>query len=220
MCGCGDAVAIRTDLGARGAVELLRVTFRVSGNEIPLDHGYAVFSAVSRLVPEIHANRQVAIAPIRGVFKAPTALMLAPFSRLNLIAPLALVPDLFLLSGKLLPIGGSPVLLGRMVLSPIAPCESVGSRLVVFSFPEGLEITEETFGAEVHRQLILLDLQAKPALGKRRVFRVKNVKQVGYGLRFDDLRAVDSMRLQTEGLGGHRRFGCGVFTPIKKMTTP
>src|SRR5580658_6695553 len=49
MCGCGDAVVTRTDLGGRGAVELLRVTFPVSGSEIPLDHGYAVFSAVSRL---------------------------------------------------------------------------------------------------------------------------------------------------------------------------
>jgi CRISPR-associated protein Cas6 len=200
-------------------VELLRVTFPVSGSEIPLDHGYAVFSAISGLVPEIHANRQVAIAPIRGVFKAPTTLTLAPFSRLTVITPLTLVPDLFVLSGKLLTIGGSPVLLGRMVLTPIAPCESVGSRLVVFSFPEGLEINEENFGAEVRRQLGLLDLQAKPALGKRRVFRVKNVKQVGYGLRFDDLRPLDSLRLQTEGLGGHRRFGCGVFSPIRKEIT-
>ena len=49
-------------------MELLRVTFPVSGSEIPLDHGYAVFSAVSQIVPEIHANRVVAIAPIRGVF--------------------------------------------------------------------------------------------------------------------------------------------------------
>jgi CRISPR-associated protein Cas6 len=200
-------------------VELLRVTFPVSGSEIPLDHGYAVFSAISRLVPEIHANREAAIAPIRGTFKAPRSLTLAPFSRLSLIAPLSLVPDLFILSGKLLTIGESPVLLGRMVLSPIAPCESVGSRLVVFSFPDGLEITEENFEAEVRRQLSLRDLQAKPAVGKRRVFRVKNVKQVGYGLRFDDLRPVDSLRLQSEGLGGHRRFGCGVFSPIRKVNT-
>jgi len=130
-------------------VELLRVTFPVSGSEIPLDHGYAVFSAISGLVPEIHANRQVAIAPIRGVFKAPTTLTLAPFSRLTVITPLTLVPDLFVLSGKLLTIGGSPVLLGRMVLTPIEPCGSVGSRLVVFSFPNGLEINEENFGTEV-----------------------------------------------------------------------
>ena len=143
-------------------MELLRITFPVSGSEIPLDHGYAVFSAISGLVPEIHANRRVAIAPIRGVFKAPTTLTLAPFSRLTVITPLTLVPDLFVLSGKLLAIGGSPVLLGRMVLTPIAPCESVGSRLVVFSFPEGLEINEENFGTEVRRQLGLLDLQVKP----------------------------------------------------------
>src|SRR5271166_5279815 len=107
----------------RGTVELLRVTFPVNGSEIPLDHGYAVFSAVSGLVPEIHANRQVAIAPIRGVFKAPTTLTLAPFSRLTLITPLSLVPDLFVLSGKVLAIGESPALLGRMMLSPITPCE-------------------------------------------------------------------------------------------------
>ena len=148
-------------------MELLRVTFPVSGSEIPLDHGYAVFSAISALVPEVHANRQVAIAPIRGVFKAPVTLTLAPFSRLTVITPLSLVPDLFVLSGKVLSIGQSPVLLGRMVLSPITPCESAGSRLVVFSFPDKLEITEQSFLAEVNRQLGLLDIQAKPVLGKR-----------------------------------------------------
>ena len=133
-----------------------------------------------------------------------------------MITPLSLVPDLFVLSGKVLAIGQSPVLLGRMVLSPIAPCESVGSRLVVFSFPNGLEITEESFVAEASRQLGLLDIQAKPVLGKRRVFRVKGIKQVGYGLQFDQLRPGDSLRLQTDGLGGHRRFGCGVFSPVRK----
>ena len=67
-------------------MELLRVTFPVSGSEIPLGHGYAVISAVSGLGPEVHANREVAIAPIRGVFKAPTTITLAPFSRPTVVA--------------------------------------------------------------------------------------------------------------------------------------
>ena len=135
---------------------------------------------------------------------------------MTLIAPLSLIPDLFPLSGKVLSIGASPVLLGRMTLSPIAPCEGAGSRLVVFSFPDKIEITGESFLAEVRRQLARMGIEAVPVVGKRRVFKVKGVKQVGYGLRFDQLRPVDSLRLQTEGLGGHRRFGCGVFSPIRK----
>jgi CRISPR-associated protein Cas6 len=200
-------------------VELLRVTFAVNGSEIPLDHGYAVFAAISKIVPEIHANREVAIAPIRGEFLPPITLVLAPYSRLTLIAPLSLVPDLFLLSGKVLSVGENPILLGRMTLGPIAPCEAAGSRLVVFSFPDGVEITEDNFLAESRRQVGQMGINSEPTVGKRRVFKVKGAKQVGYGLRFDHLSPVDSLRLQTEGLGGHRRFGCGVFSPIRKAVT-
>jgi CRISPR-associated protein Cas6 len=219
MKGCyGVVVAAPSSLG--GAVELLRVSFPVNGAEIPLDHGYALFSAISRLIPEIHRNREVAIAPIRGEFKAPISLKLTSFSRLTFIAPLGLIPDLFALCGKVISIGESPVLLGRMTLSPIAPCESVGSRLVAFSFPDQLEITADNFLGEVRRQLGIVGIEAEPVLGKRRVFKVKGFKQVGYGLRLDGLSPVDSLRLQTDGLGGHRRFGCGVFTPIRKAVSP
>ena len=74
-------------------MELLRVTFPVSGIQIPLDHGYAVFSAISRLVPEVHANREVAIAPIRGAYLAPRVLGLTRFSRLTIIAPLSIINE-------------------------------------------------------------------------------------------------------------------------------
>jgi len=167
-------------------------------------------------VPEIHANREVAIAPIRGTFKGPIFLEVTSFSRLTIVAPLSLIPDLFALCGRVISIGEAQVLLGRMTLSPITPCDAAGSRLVAFSFPDRTEITAENFMTEVRRQLGILGIEAEPVLGKRRVFKVKGFKQVGYGLRFEDLQPPASLRLQYEGLGGHRRFGCGVFTPIRK----
>ena len=117
-----------------------------------------------------------------------------------------------MLSGKVLHIGNQPVLLGRMEVKEITSCESVGSRLVVFSFDA--PPTEERFLEETRRCLSAAGINAEPILGKRRVVRVKGAAQVGYGLRFDHLSPSDSLKFQTTGLGGHRRFGCGVFTPV------
>jgi CRISPR-associated protein Cas6 len=47
----------------------------------------------------------------------------------------------------------------------------------------------------------------------RRTLRVRDKQIVGYALAVTDLDANDSLRLQEVGIGGRRRFGCGVFLP-------
>jgi Cas6 Crispr len=45
--------------------------FALVGTTIPLDHGYSLFSALSRIVPELHGDRRVGVHPIRGRQSAP-----------------------------------------------------------------------------------------------------------------------------------------------------
>lgn len=40
------------------------LAFRVTGSKMPVDHGYALYSAISRLLPEIQEQR-------RGGFRPP-----------------------------------------------------------------------------------------------------------------------------------------------------
>jgi CRISPR-associated endonuclease/helicase Cas3 len=45
--------------------------------------------------------------------------------------------------------------------------------------------------------------------------RIRDREIVGFALHVDGLGATDSLRLQATGIGGRRRFGCGVFAPTK-----
>ena len=39
---------------------------------------------------------------------------------------------------------------------------------------------------------------------------------VGFALRVEELTAEESIRLQEKGIGGRRRFGCGIFVPERR----
>jgi CRISPR-associated protein Cas6 len=58
------------------------LAFRVTGSKVPVDHGYALYSAISRIVPEIHQAKNVGIHPIRGTYNGNGELVLRDSSRL------------------------------------------------------------------------------------------------------------------------------------------
>ena len=63
------------------------LAFRLTGSAVPVDHGYALYAALSRILPEIHVAKDVAVQPIRGVYSGNGTLHLADFSRLILRLP-------------------------------------------------------------------------------------------------------------------------------------
>jgi CRISPR-associated protein Cas6 len=42
------------------------LAFRLTGTKVPVDHGYALYSAISRLLPEIHRAKNIGVHPTRG----------------------------------------------------------------------------------------------------------------------------------------------------------
>jgi CRISPR-associated protein Cas6 len=48
----------------------------------------------------------------------------------------------------------------------------------------------------------------------RRVIRIKERVNVGFGVEISGLNPEDSLRLQQHGLGGKHRMGCGIFVPL------
>ena len=39
------------------------LAFRLTGSKVPVDHGYALYSALSRLLPEIHGAKNIGVHP-------------------------------------------------------------------------------------------------------------------------------------------------------------
>ena len=52
------------------------LAFRLTGSKVPVDHGYALYSAINRIVPEIHEAKNIGVHPIRGTYSGNGELML------------------------------------------------------------------------------------------------------------------------------------------------
>jgi CRISPR-associated protein Cas6 len=194
------------------ATHVVDVAFPLHGDAIAVDHGYALYSALSRLPragPWLHASEEVAIHPIRGHYAGTGLLKLTDKSRLRLRLPAASLPQILTLAGKLLELDGQRIRIGVPQTTLLRPAPALYAHLVTTRNGQD----EERFDAEIRHQFDTLAIRAKPTRGKRRVLRVKDKTVVGYSLLASELSAEESIRLQEHGLGGRRKMGCGVFIP-------
>ena len=201
--------------------------FPISGTTLPVDHGYGLLGALARLAPGLHGDEAVGVHPISGRLAGGRLLALTTASLLALRVPLRRVPVLLDLAGQELNVQGHALRLGLPTVRQLRPAPTLVSRLVVikgFMEPEefraaaGRQLVERQIGGEA----VLLARQRpaahdgqtgarQPAL--RRTLRIRDREVVGFALEVTGLDAVASLRLQEVGLGGRRRFGCGVFVP-------
>lgn len=196
------------------------LTFQLRGGPISLDHGYALFAALCRVVPGLHGDRRVGVHPIRGVRLEPCRLTLVPQSRLRLRLPSEEVATYLALAGSRVDLDRDFLSVGIPRVDALRPAAELSSRLVTI----GRHIDPGPFLASVREQLAGLGVAAEPSLTSstdparsgqpcRRVIRVKGRRIVGYALRISGLTAEESLTVQERGLGSRRRMGCGVFVP-------
>jgi len=208
------------------------VQFRLVGTEIPADHGYCLLSALARIVPALHGDDTIGVHAISGRFVGNRRLALTDRSRLTIRIDAQRIAELLPLAGKSLAIDGSLIRIGTPQTRPLVPASRLYSRLVVIKgFME-----PEAFLDAANRQLEALAIRGEAQLvpqprvaaanaGKsggsrspyvRRTIRIHQREVVGFALRVQDLTAEESIRLQEFGLGGRRRFGCGIFVPDRR----
>lgn len=185
------------------------LSFRLTGPVVPVDHGYALYSAVSRLVPEIHDTKEIGIHPIRGFYSGNGELRLTEWSRLTLRLPDDCIRIYLKLAGKALDVDGHRLRVGVPETWLLRPAAALYTRLVTIKgFME-----PEPFLEAAQRQLQTMGVTAELRLGARRTFRIKDKQVVGFEMLATGLAAEDSVKLQEIGLGGRRHMGCGVFVP-------
>ena len=109
---------------------IVDVAFSIRGQTVPLDHGYPLFGAVSRLVPKLHEEKKWGIHPIHGSQSAPGKLRLLPKSLLTIRLPVSELGSLLVLSGKTLDVAGSEIVVGIPRVFPLKPRPVLRSRFV------------------------------------------------------------------------------------------
>lgn len=194
------------------AQRLVDCSFGLRGERIPLDHGYALYSALCAAPaagPWLHAAEHVAVQCISGDYEGPGLLRLTAKSRLRIRLPAEDLPNVLTLASRSLTLDGHALVIGVPETRLLRPAVALYAHVVTTRNGDD----EERFEAEIRRQLDGLGIQAKATRGKRRVLRVKDRTVVGHSLLVSQLGAGDSLRLQAAGLGGRRKMGCGVFIP-------
>jgi len=63
------------------------VRFPVSGDRIPVDHGYLLFSAVSKILPQFHGNGDFGLHPISGMIAGDRTQLLSDKSCIKIRLP-------------------------------------------------------------------------------------------------------------------------------------
>jgi CRISPR-associated protein Cas6 len=198
--------------------------FPVVGTRLPADHGYGLYSALSRTLPCLHdAGVRFGLAPITGPHIGDGLLQIDPSqSRLRLRLSAADIPHVLLLAGKGLDVLGHRIRLGVPQIEPLHPAPSLIARTVAIK-----KATEVGSFLQVARlQLDELGIAGKPRVPEhldkrghrepiRRILRIKNVRIVAFSLLVEGLTPEESVRLQEAGLGGRRHLGCGVFLPAR-----
>lgn len=191
--------------------------FNVMGKEIDVDHGYVLYSAVSRIAERsndrwLHSADDVGLIPLRGRYIGKGKLLLGKRARFGLRLPAERIPRVLPLAGKRLEINGDVLLVGTTSTSALLPAPVLYAHVVTTKNGED----EGRFDQEIQRQLEILEIKGKPVRGPRRIVTIKDKKVVGYSLLVSELTADESIRLQEQGLGGRRKMGCGVFLPWRR----
>src|SRR5262249_47562859 len=136
-------------------------------------------------------------------------------SRLCIRTPKELIGDLLALMGKEIDVSGYKLVLGEASVRTLKPMKNLYSPLVVICGAE----TEKDFFDSANKQLMQLDILAKAipfcphGFTVRRTFKIKTAKIPGFAISITDLSNEDSVKLQSAGIGGRRRMGCGIFIP-------
>src|SRR5262249_10981140 len=188
----------------------VELQFPFTGKTLPSDHGYGLYGAMSRIIPEAHSADWLAIETVPGAARGDGVTQLDPQARLKIRIPQDRVPLMLKLAGKRVEVDGHAIRLGAPKIYLLKPATTLYARIVTIKgFTE-----PESFLKAVCRKLDELGVKGEPVVGERRVLKVGNHTVVGFGLTVHELSEEGSLIMQERGIGGRRRMGCGFFNPI------
>lgn len=193
--------------------------FPVVGKTLPSDHGYQLFGALSHVVPELHEQREWGLHTLRGTRIGPRMISLSARPRLGLRLSGDLIPRVLPLVGRILDVGGHLIALGHPTIQPLEPAPALSCRLAVIkSFMDPASFREAVVRQVQSTELGRVDAQV--SVGARKVLSVGSQQIVGFSVRIAGLSPKVSLEIQSVGIGGKRKMGCGVFRRSTKELAP
>jgi len=192
--------------------DVVDLRWPVMGDRLPVGHNYRLYSALIAQEPALKSIPWQLVT-ITGVPDRADWIKLGRSSEMGIRCAVA---DLHLFSGldnQIIRIGQHLLQLGELHGKSIEPVGQLRSRLVTIKSLFTCRVDKFQFGVVLGKQLQKLGVDAMPTLLDRNTVKIKDTTVVGYGVSFSVLTPKDSLTLQSLGVGGRRRMGCGVFLP-------
>lgn len=214
---------------------MIDLSFRVLGDRVPRDHGYALYAAICQTLPQLHGAPWLGVHPLSNVFCEGDLLRLGDSAEFRVRIPAERIPEVLGLSGRSLTVAGNSLRLGVPRVHALKPAQSLDARLVALRLTRpprrsnhdlgretlDMEAFERRYEAELLRQLAALGVKGgRLSLQGRRTLCVAGRTLIGFSVRVGELDAEGSLLLQETGLGGKRAMGCGLFRPTRGAVPP
>lgn len=204
--------------------DVVDVGFKVISKSLPLEHAHELFTALHKVLPWLKDETLLGIHQIHGAesgngWTRPEdteneLLYLSRRARFYIRTPDHRLKDIKALSGQVLDIAGHKLELGSSIIKPLSIQTEQFSRYVVV---EDGEEQEGDFLKRVVSELNdLLDRKVRKIMcGKPHTIRLPNENIRTRSVMVADMEPENAVKLQQQGIGRGRQYGCGLFLPHK-----
>jgi CRISPR-associated protein Cas6 len=190
---------------------VIDVVYDLQGTYVPAGYAFSLWREIVRCLPWIEQVQHVGIVPLRGS-ESDGGTLLSQRTKLVLRLPAALAQKALELSGQQLNVDGSVLKVGQARERELKPSTTVHAYIVES------ELGEVEFLADMNAKLQEMKIPCKLICSKQITVRSKDKTLQGYGLVLHDLKPDASLQIQRVGLGGSRRYGCGMFVHYKAIS--
>ena len=180
---------------------------------MPLDHAWLVYQGLRSIAPWIAEEESIGIHPVLGIDTGNGEMILNHRTKLTVRAPAARLDDLAKLSGLNFQVNERTLTLGASKVKPLPQHTPLYAHTVCTGHKDEKAFTQDILG-----YLDALDIHSRFICGKPQKFFDGEKIATGYSLMLHGLPLEHAIRIQQQGLGLHRKLGCGIFIPHKSIT--
>ncbi len=189
------------------------IQFELKGDALPLDHAWVLYQGLLSIAPWLADEEALGIHPIQGADTGGGEMILNRRTKLVVRSPASRLDDLARLSGHSFTAGGHRFTLGASKIKPLTQ----HTPLYAHTVSTGSE-DEHAFTRDVISQLDSMNINTRFICGRPQKFFDGAKIATGYSLMLHGLPIEHAIRVQQQGLGLHRKLGCGIFIPHKSIT--
>ncbi len=184
----------------------------MQGVRIPADHGYALFRALSRLLPWIEDDTLFGIHPVHGADSGNGELILNRRTKLVVRCASERLDELRALAGKTLHLSDQALTIGACKLKPLSRYTPLYAHCVTTGSTDETEFTRDILA-----RLEDMGINSRFICGRQQRLFDGQKTISGYSLLLHSLPLEHAITIQQQGLGLHRKLGCGIFIPHKSI---